>query len=70
MLTIKVQAIINRKMPLGTRMEPTLFNILTLGVTTSRVIGNCNIRDLCIAVTSVRNKFAFTMPAVKYYNQP
>jgi hypothetical protein len=44
MLIIKVQAIINRKMPLGTRMEPTLFNILTLGVTTSRVIGNCNIR--------------------------
>jgi hypothetical protein len=33
-LTIKVQRIINPKTPLGTRMEPTLFNILTLRQTT------------------------------------
>jgi hypothetical protein len=33
-LTIKVQRIINPKTPLGTRMELTLFNILTLRQTT------------------------------------
>jgi hypothetical protein len=33
-LTIKVHRIINPKTPLGTRMEPTLFNILTLRQTT------------------------------------
>jgi hypothetical protein len=29
-LTIKVQPIINKKTSLGTRMEPTQFNIVTL----------------------------------------